>query len=319
MLCAKCGHLNSDGSVFCSSCGVSQTNGNEPNSAGQGDPTDLPTTATPKKKFFSTKRLIAVGAAVVLVTTTVLVFMPKSVTVEIGIVAPNGGVFDASCNVQADAADQTPSSIDLSVKQDGSSPISASVSYSLNASGLCVGKAKASLSPFSTYYAFNNGTQIAEITPSDIGAGKVSIGTSVTIVRDLRVNFNLYDKADSCTGSTESWNCWWDNDYIFGLKLNSKTGKCSGQNGFSDIHKGTSVTVKGRSNNQIATEYLVVDTYELVSVGSKQIVCKFYADFSGIANDDLGYSITSSNRGSVDYDLGQIRDNSWVADMQLNQ
>jgi hypothetical protein len=319
MFCSNCGRTNPDGSIFCSSCGSSQIS--------QSPSVDVVEQIAPvieaqpdgKKKLFGKKVLIGAGAVVAVLAALVVVFLPKSVAVEVGIVAPNGGVFDAACNVQADAEYLTPFSIEFSSSVDNTSPISSNISYALNSSGDCVGKASVSLSPFTTYYAFAGGDQIAELSPSDISSGKASVGTSISIVRDLRVNFNLYDEADRCTGSTESWNCWWDNDYIFGLKLNSDSGNCSGQNGFSDIRKGTAVKVVGRSNNQISTGSLIVDTYELVSVSSKQIVCKFYADFSSIPNDDLGYSITVSNRGSVDYDLNQVRDNSWVADLQLNQ
>jgi len=319
MFCSHCGQSNPDGSVFCTSCGVAQAT--QVNPAPTVTPVsnyvEVPVAA--KNKFLSPKWLISAGSALVLIVGLVVVFLPKSVDVEIGVIAPNGGVFDSACNVQSDAEDQTPMTIDFSKSEDNTSPTNVPVVYSMNASGACVGKVRVSLSPFTTYYAFNGEYKLAELSASDISSGKISIGTSVTVTRDLRVNFNLYDQADRCTGSTESWNCWWNNDYVFGLKLNSNKGTCSGQNGFSDIHKGTNVTVEGRSNHQIATGTLVVDTYELVSVKSKQIVCKFKVDFTGIANDDLGYAITTSHRGTVDFDLDQIRENSWTADLQLNQ
>ena len=319
MSCNKCGQKNLDGSLFCSSCGSSIAEVSSGKSLEISDSSDTNVPQKTKPKYLEKKFLISGGAAAVVLAAITFVLLPKPVAIEIGVIAPNGGVFDASCNVLSDAEAQTPLVISLSTQPDKSSPMSFPIKYSLSSSGSCVGKVNASLSPFANYFVFNGGDKIAEITPTDVGAGKASIGTSVIIERDLRVNFNLYDKADRCSGSTSSWSCSWNNDYVFGLKLNSKTGKCSGQNGFSDIRKGTTVKVEGRGNQQVATGTLMVDTYELVSVGSKKIVCKFYATFSGIANDDLGYAITTANRGTVDFDLDQVRQNGWVADLQLNQ
>jgi hypothetical protein len=290
-------------------------------------PTAAPTysqqPAAAKPNFFKTRNgliaMIAAGVLVIGSLAAVVVNLPKTVNVKLAVTATNGGVFTSDCTVQADAVSQTPSSLTVKNASNGSVAGTVKLKYVTGASGGCVGEGQVSLNPNATYSLDAAGKSVGSITSSDFSTGVANLGLAVAITRTVNVAFSLYDTADSCTGTTDSWNCSWNDDWVFGLKLTSSTGKCEGQNGYNDISDGTPVTMVGRSNHQTFTGSLTNDTYDLVSISSKQIECKFTATFNDVPNDDLGYSIEVSHRGFVDYNLSDIRDNDWTANVALNQ
>ena len=86
MFCNSCGHNIPDGSIFCSSCGSSQIS--QSPDAEKQDLISPVIDAQPvaKKKFLGKKLLIGAGAIVAVLAALVIVFLPKSVAVEVGIV-----------------------------------------------------------------------------------------------------------------------------------------------------------------------------------------------------------------------------------------
>jgi hypothetical protein len=316
MFCPSCGTNNLAGTQFCGNCGV-----------GLDQPTAGPSyyvqPEPAKPNFFKSRNgliaMIAAGVLVVGSLAAVVVNLPKTVNVKLAVTATNGGVFTPDCEIQSDATSLTPKFLTVKNSSNGSVAGLLKLKYVTGVSGGCVGEGQVSLNPNATYAIDAEGNSVGSITSSDFSSGVANVGLAVAITRTVKVAFSLYDTADYCSGTTESWHCSWDNDYIFGLSLTSSTGKCEGQNGYNDISDGTTVTMVGRSNHQTFTGSLTNDTYDLVSVSSKQIECKFNATFNDVPNDDLGYSIEVSHRGFVDYNLSDIRENDWTAKVALNQ
>ena len=313
MFCPSCGTQNGQGVAFCGNCGVSLA---------QPQPVSTAMPAPVKPNFFKSRNgiiaIVAVGVLLIGSLAAVVVNFPKTVNVKLAVNAVNGGVFTSDCTVQPDAASLVPKS--LKVTNSGGSTVgSVNLKFFTAPEGGCVGQGQVSLNPNGTYSVVADSKPVGTIAASEFSAGVANVGYTVALTRTIHVAFTLYDKADYCSGTTDNWRCSWNDDYVFGLHLNSSDSTCEGQNGYSDIYDGTTVTMVGRSNHQTFTGKLVNDRYDLVSIASKQIACKFNTTFTDVPNDDLGYSVQVSHRGYVDYDLSSIRDNDWTAEVALNQ
>jgi hypothetical protein len=282
-----------------------------------------PNAKTAFSKFLSNKKLLALtsgGLALLFIAAVVIVVnLPKKVVIEVGVIETYGGVFRDNCQIETEAASLVPKFVRVAKKGETKGVGKVELTYTPVLSGGCVGKGEINLGPNDKYQILDGDEVISQIGPDEFEAGKAILVIQAPLFRDLRVNFNLYDTADSCTGTTESWNCSWDNDWIFGLSLNSNAGTCKGQNGYSDVRAGTSVYVRGRSSGSSDSATLVGNSYDLESVSSKEISCHFYADFTGVPNDPMGYEIEVGTRGSVEFDIDGLRSKDWVADLQLGK
>lgn len=318
MFCTSCGSKQSKGVQFCPNCGARMLSQETEVTTSAISATNSTKTGGLTGIFKNRKAILATSGAAIALVAGVL-FFPKPVEIQITVDAVYGGVFDSNCNVDPDVESRVPTEIVLTSKTDGTGGVKVPVSFSKGNNGECIGLAKAAIGPFDSSLIFASSKQIGKFSAEEVTNGKLPLVVAVEVTRPMRVNFNLYEKADRCSGSTESWSCSWDWDAVFGLKLNNKTGSCRGKAGFSDIKTGTTVKIRGMSNGKTLTGSLVNDTYELVSVKSKQIVCKFFAEFSEVPNDEDGYEITVSNRGDVFFDKESLKTNSWVADLVLNK
>ena len=321
MFCTNCGTGNEAGSGFCVSCGNKLV---APTQAAQPATTYAePKFPTAFSKFFSNKKLLAItggGLALLLIAAVVVVVnLPKKVAIEVTVLETYGGVFQTNCKVETEAASLVPKFVRIAKKGEVNGVGKVELTYVPSPAGGCVGKGEISLGTHDKYQILNGVEVISQIGPDEFDAGKAISVIHAPLYRDLRVNFDLYDTADSCTGTTESWHCYWDNDWIFGLSLNSSADTCKGQNGYSDVHSGINVYVRGRSSGSSDSATLIGNSYDLESVSTKEIACHFYAEFTGVPNDPMGYDIEVGTRGSVEYDIDGLRSNDWVAEMQLGK
>lgn len=316
MFCSSCGSSQDSQSLFCPSCGAKLQN----ISAAEPESPAVEKKSKPQLVELAKQKKIWIPAASVVAALILsLVFLPKSFELRIHVDDVYGGVFDSACEIDDDAKSLIPKELIVTDKSNGSGGVKVPVEFSKDNSGECVGITKASVGAFGVAYIFNGSEQVGSFKSSEISADDNIVTIEAAVTRGMKVNFNLYEKADRCSGSVSNWSCSWNWDEYFGLKLYRSTGKCKGKAGFSDIHAGTTVIMRGLSNGKTLTGALVNDTYDLVSVKSKQIVCKFYADFDSVPNDEEGYEITVSNRGDVVFTKETLKLNDWTADLVLNK
>ena len=316
MFCSTCGKAKANESAVCESCSAV---------AGtfESISAPVPNQLTPIQKFLKNKRLMLIAGAsgfVLLVTTViVLVFMPRPVELVVGVSAPYGGVFEGNCQISADGEALVPTSLVIKSQSTGKKVSSVILSYKQNASGDCVGYGTASVDPFGKFELFQGEDLITSIGSDEISAGKAEAFVEAPLFRTINVKFALFETADSCSGSIDDWYCSWDNDYVFGLDLDSDEGTCKGKSGYSDIKEGTNVTVKGNSNGTTSSGSLSNDGYDLVSTSSREIKCNFYSNIYLVPNDPVGYAIEVGNRGEVSFSNLDLISTSWEAAVNLGK
>lgn len=316
MFCSNCGSANEQGSKFCLTCGR-QLDATPTVGEGFTAPVSFAPPAKNNKKFL----FIGAGALVVILiaAAVVVVNLPKTVSIRMGVTETYGGIFAAQCVVEDDASALVPTSLTVKDASNGNTVADVPLVFLSSGSGGCEGRGDVSLSPNGKFEVFDGSTSLGLIGSPELSSGLANVNISASLLRDLKVSFGLYDTADSCSGSLEKWYCSWDNDWVFGLDLDSDNDSCSGQNGYSDIHAGNIVRVRGRSNNLTETATLKGDSYELTSMSTYEIKCNFYANFSSLPNDPLGYEIEVGTRGTVDYGLADLSSNDWVAEMSIGK
>jgi len=350
MFCQNCNAALSSGEVFCSNCGTptappvpfNAPAGELPTvvvpgqptaavppaylntAAAQATPQPAAPNGSPLKRFFaSTRNRIITGAAAVLavvlaiVVSNIVANMPKKVEIRLAIQDTYGGVFESKCKITADAATQVPNQVKVFETGSKTPAATAKVTYYASGSKGCIGKADVELNPTKHYDVVGASETLGTISNTEFNSGVADVAKSVEIFRSLTVDFNLYDYEDYCTGSDSSWTCY--PGYFFSLETDAATSTCKGTGGFSDIHEGTGVTVTGQSSGRSYSGTLVSDGWDLVSVSSAQLFCKYHADFSDLPNDPAGYTVEVSTRGGVSYSIDDLSINGWVAPVNLNK
>ena len=307
MICNSCKNEIQEGLEVCPSCGSSQN-------APKGN---LVSNVASFLKAFASKRinLIATGGVVLLLIALVVLFSPKTVTVNLEIKATNGGVFTQDCKITPYATYLINDNFAAVAKSDKKKPVKAKVDW-YSDHGKCLGTAKVTVSAFENYDLYAGDTLGGAIKDGQAWGGKVDGFAEVAVKHDLNVKMNLVITADSCTGDAQSsWSC----SGIYGMHTDSTAGTCHGIGGYSDIQTGAKIIVTGKSNKKtVQGELDEGASYNLESVSSKKITCTIFAkDTFVVDHDDEGYFVTISNRGDVYFTNEELDGEGWNAGLHL--
>jgi hypothetical protein len=192
-------------------------------------------------------------------------------------------------------------------------------SYFHDSKGNCSGLVTLNLSRGKDYEVYSNANLIGLVQAKEVDSGEATVTVPVEVKHDMTVRFDLTGKADNCSGSKGDWSCTWNNDYSFPLSLNQADGTCAGKGLYSDIQDSAGVVVTGLTNNLKFSYNLSVDSYDLPSLKSKRIVCKFHTFISGLPHDTQGYSIkVGKGHGTVDFRTEDLEFTGWEADLIID-
>lgn len=304
MHCVKCGYRADSNSSFCANCG-SQHDAPQLNSVTQPEVTLLQN--SPRLKG---KRWILVGSAMVFLALLVSLTVPRPVTVELNVVDVNGGVFDPSCNLTMEGMEQIGTIVTARNLSTGSVS-TGDLDFRLSSNGSCKGFASVVIDPFSAFDIATKQTVLQldgfKLFPTTFNAVQ-----EVEVNHSLLVQLNLSVEHDYCTGNMDSWTCYG------GASLGTNDGKCFGKWGYSDIGKGASIFVVGKSNGIVTKGKLKDgDNWTLDSIRSSIITCELKAAPIVVPHDEAGYEITISDRGDVAFSIESLRDSNWIALLTL--
>ena len=304
MNCANCGTLRDSGSRFCAVCGVSfetATNISSRDAKGSTESKSSPSRG---------KRWIIIVAALAGVTFLVALFVPRPVTIELAIVDVNGGTFDSSCNLTNEGLGKIGKYI--TANNVGTGAVSkGELDFRLSADGSCKGFASVVIDPFSTFEIKSKQT-VTTLEGFRFFPTKFEAVQAVEISHKISVRLDFSIEHDYCTGTMESWTCYG------GDSLGTKGNTCFGRWGYSDIGKGASVVIAGRSNGLTSQGALKAgDDWNLDSISSAIITCELKANPIEVPHDDAGYDVTISDRGDVKFSIADLRDSRWLAVLTL--
>jgi hypothetical protein len=306
--CTNCGDVLGNSVAFCASCGFQiAVVANKPlddktrSSTGTGVLSRW-NSLNPKLRWSS---LVAVALVI-----SLLFVMPRGVDIVVSIDDRFGGVFTSNCELTASGLREAPQ-----ILRFGSETTSPEIAIDYRKiDGECAGLAQASLLPFQTYEAFSDGSNLGTVLPSDVSAGRVEVSARVEIYNEISGTFDISDNADRCSAGYKT--CWWP--YYFGIKFpRTSETDCAGDNGYSDIRRGTVVKIIGNSNGITTSTSLGYGTEIWPSSRNLKTTCSFELLTVKVPNDDMGYSIEASNRGQVVYTLDELENQDWSVDLVL--
>lgn len=310
MHCTNCGNQTGSGDRFCTNCNY-QLIGT----------TEAAKPAVSKSSSFSSKlrankrKLIPAALALVGVAAALVVFLPKSVTVNIEIDAKYGGVFTEDCELTSYAAAVLDDSLTVTPQSGTGEDIVSEITWNEDG-GDCLGEANVSVSAFQDYDLFVGSKQIGAIENGDAWGGSVDGKTKVKVTHAISTSLDLVFQEDYCTGdASASWNCTGG----FGLHTDSANSLCYGEWGYNDIVKGARITITGKGSGSVATGTLDAGhDWSLDSTSSAKVTCVLKSEAPiEVNHDDEGYYVEIANRGQVLYTNETLELNAWTADMNL--
>lgn len=196
------------------------------------------------------------------------------------------------------------------------------------------------------------GAYTFEIGGEVIGTEKLfrTADVGVTLVKSISVTnkvlglYEIGDKWTSCRGSAgiypEKWNCskragvstgfyWWDISVYptVQVKLNDKTGACSGLRSLIDFKSGASVTITG-DNGSVRGKLVAVEnhsfdlimagvraerafSYYLYSTSSRVVVCPLAFEIADVPYSRGGYTIKVAGRPEFFVSVEDIERSNW--------
>ena len=263
------------------------------------------------------KQLLVGGVVAALLAVGLYFGRTEKVVVTVAINAEYGGVF-VDPNGCVALPEYRDSIEDISVTAaSGESVPMTEISWVSTEKNLCEGTFTLSLSPFSTYDVSIDGAKAGSITEASFSSKSAKFSKNIAVTRDLNGVHVLSDTASYCTGTSFSWNCYWNPWYLrnFFWDLDDRT--CNGTLGYDDMEDGAEVKLYDSTGKVIATTTLFGSDYGLDSVYSAKLTCTFKWKLSDVPNDDDGYSIEVSKRGKVFFSLEDLQGDDFLMETTI--
>jgi hypothetical protein len=265
------------------------------------------------------KQLLVGGIVAALLAVGLYFGRTEKVAVTVAINAEYGGVF-VDPNGCVALPEYRDSIEDITVTAVSGEVIPMTeISWVSTEKNLCEGTFTLSLSPLSTYNVSVDGSKVGSITEANFSTKAATFSKTIAVTRDLTGTFTLHDTADLCTGTIQSWTCYWDYYFLRDISWNINTGSCWGTTGFDDLTDGADVKIYDSSGKVVGNTTMMNSQYELASLSSRKLTCTFKWELSDIPNDDQGYSVEVSKRGKVFFSLSRLQENDFFMGTSINQ
>jgi hypothetical protein len=302
--CAHCGYLLDSSSSFCTNCG-SMTN--DPQVKLDSKSETLVPQAAPRPKG---KKWLLAGGAIAFLALLMSLIVPRPVTIELAVMDVNGGVFDNECALTPEGLEELGSIVTARNVSTGAVS-TGDLEFRLTSDGSCRGFASVVIDPFNAFDIETKQT-VLQLDGFKFFPTTYRAVQKVEVKHSLAVQLNLSVQHDYCTGNMSSWTCYG------GESLGTNDGKCFGRWGYSDIGKGTSIFIVGKSNGIVSKGKLKDgDNWTLDSISSSIITCELKAARITVPHDAAGYEVTISDRGDVAFSIESLRASDWLALLTL--
>ena len=265
------------------------------------------------------KQLLVGGIVAALLAVGLYFGRTEKVVVTVAINAEYGGVFTDpnGCEALPEYRSNL-EGISVAAATGESIPMT-EITWVSTEKNVCEGTFTLSLSPFSTYDVSIDGAKAGSITEANFSSKSAAFSKTIAVTRDLTGTFTLHDTADLCTGTIQSWTCYWDYYFLKDISWNIDTGSCWGTTGFDDLTDGAEVKIYDSTGRVVGNTTMKSSQYELASLASRKLTCTFKWELSDIPNDDQGYSVEVSRRGKVFFSLDRLQENDFFMGTSINQ
>ncbi len=265
------------------------------------------------------KQLLVGGVVAALLAVGLYFGRTEKVVVTVAINAEYGGVFadPNGCEALPEYRNNL-EGISVAAATGESIPMT-EITWVSTEKNLCEGTFTLSLSPLSTYDVSIDGAKVGSIAEASFSSKSAEFSKTIAVTRDLTGTFTVHDTADLCTGTIQSWTCYWDYYFLRDISWNINNGSCWGTTGFDDLKDGADVKVYDSTGKVVGNTTMINSQYELASLTSRKLTCTFKWELSDIPNDDQGYSVEVSRRGKVFFSLSELQENDFFMGTNINQ
>lgn len=266
------------------------------------------------------KKLIAIGSPILGVLLLAIITAPKpsTVSVDISVDAPFGGIFDDSCNLTQGARDI--GATEAEVVDYGAATgtgTKSSLVYKL-VDEKCVANVDLSLFADKNYEIYVAGKLAGEITPAEITAGSAAKSVPLSVTHDVTGTITLSDNYINCKSSPKGPDCTIPSNASVQAKFQKASLLCYGMGSFSDFKEsGTAITITGLGTGESAKGTLQKGSPSVIDYKSSKVLCEYQFKVVGLIHDDKGYRVKVGRHNAQPATIANLEENSWVYDYEF--
>lgn len=262
-----------------------------------------------KVKFGAAAVTLLAIAGIVLVN----IPWPKSVSIEVAVDAPSGGVFDEGCALTDQAKEAGINKVSaLDVGETPESGSGTELAFS-DVDGTCVGKASVSVAPGATYEVYVGKTRAGDLTLQEIEAGSSQESVPLQVDHLITGTIVLADNYSNCKDTSKGPDCTIPSNVT--IQANVVKNVCYGKNSMSDIaQSGSPIKFTGNKTGKSASGKLSAGVPSLTDYKTGLITCTYTYEVEGVLHDDTGYSVKVGKHTVPDVSVDDLKSASWVYD-----
>lgn len=247
-----------------------------------------------------------------------IVITPKPVSIDIGlsVSAPNGGIFNADCELSSAATKAGADFLELVDfgKQAGEGAVFP-ITYE-NSEGKCLATATISVYPSSTYELYLAGQSAGQITPTDAQVGQALKAVNLTVFHEVEGSVILSDFYSGCRDTNKGPDCVIPANTVVQAQLVKNI--CYGKNSFSDfVQGGPEVSFRGigtKIDNSAKSEKGLP---AIEDFASSKVTCTFKFKLPPLAHDDKGYEVLVGKHSAGVISVQELEAASWSFDFEF--
>lgn len=263
-------------------------------------------------------RKIKLGAAAVaLLTITGIVLVnipwPKSVSIEVAIDAPNGGVFDEGCSLTDQAKEAGINRVSALNVGQTPEPGSGSELAFTDVDGTCVGKASVSVAPGATYEVYVGKTRAGDLTLQEIEDGNSQESVPLQVDHVISGTIVLADNYTNCKDTSKGPDCKIPSNVT--IQANVVKNVCYGKNSMADIAQaGSPIKFTGKKTGKSASAKLSAGIPSLTDYKTGLITCTYTYEIEGVLHDDSGYAVKIGKHSVPAVSVDELKTSNWIYD-----
>lgn len=264
-----------------------------------------------------TKITIGVVATLSIVALALLVTpRPVSISVEVAVEAPSGGIFVDGCELSQAAKTSGADSIELrefgtSTEEGKKFPI-----VYFERDGACVAKAEVQGYATSTYELFIAGQPSGQIQPIDFEKKLTEKSVELVVTHSVNGSIILSDFYSGCRDTNKGPDCVIPANTVVQAQLVKNI--CYGKNSFSDfVQNGPQVSFRGLGTKLESTVKSSKGVPAIEDFKSSKVTCTFEFSLPPLTHDEQGYEVTVGKHVAGKVTPRELESNSWVYDFEF--
>lgn len=242
---------------------------------------------------------------------------PKSVSIEVAVDAPNGGVFDEGCALTDQAKEAGINKVSaLSVGETPEQGSGSELAFS-DVDGTCVGQASVNVAPGATYEVYVGKTRAGDLTLQEIELGSSQESVPLQVDHVISGTVVLADNYTNCKDTSKGPDCTIPSNVT--IQANVVKNVCYGKNSMADIaQSGSPIKFTGKKTGKSASAKLSAGIPSLTDYKTGLITCTYTYEIEGVLHDDAGYAVKIGKHNVPTASVEDLKSSNWVFDYTFN-